>query len=356
MVVAVASLAVGCSEDPFEPAVPFMSSAGMSGAEDDETDAGTGGASGDPSDPTDDPSGEVSTGGGSDDEGGDPTGTDPSAGDETGGGEPGCYWEPLDPDAPIDDLVAAYGTGAWKDTLIEAMQRRYPAGAYLLDERRDDPYFDQFSDPFDWAGMVGWLDTLVHEQTHLFNAYHAIDVGEQASLYMREDLVLYLPPGQGFARAEILGDLPPALAASIYADTYLTGDQGARGFNELLDETCAYVNEVPAMASFGEFYPGGVSLRDGTAAMLVFVQTYLRRARTQYPDYYAWAQSQPVYVEAVQLLWQRAHFFFEEVGDAHPNLGISDGEYRAEALRAENLDELRQFTGVDLGAGPCIGD
>lgn len=306
-------------------------------------------------------SGATASGGETDDDesdstGGEETGTsDPTASTESDGGDPLCYSEPLDPDADISDIVNSYGGPGFQDAVIEAMNRRYPAGAYLLQEQRDDPYWTQFSDPNDWGGMVNWLDTLVHEQTHLFNAYHAIDVGESAALYMREDLILYLPPEQGFARSQILADLPPALAQSIYADTYLTGDQGSRGFGPLLDETAAYVNEVPGMSVFGEYFPGaGLSLRDGAAAMLVFVEFYLRRARTQDPNFYAWAQSQPAYVEGVQLLWQRAQFFYEAVADDHPSLGISDAEYRAEAELEANLDELRMFTGVGLQAGPCI--
>ncbi len=352
-------LATGCADDPYEPGVPLMTGASEAGGTSDSDADPTGNG------PTEGPetSGDSASQGTSDDDatgstGGDEetAGTDdPTGASESDGGDPLCYSEPLDPDADISDIVNSYGGAGFQDAVIEAMNRRYPAGAYLLDAQRDDPYWSQFSDPNSWEGMVGWLDTLVHEQTHLFNAYHAIDVGQSASLYMREDLILYLPPEQGFARSQILADLPPALAQSIYADTYLTGDQGTRGFGSLLDETSCYVNEVPGMSVFGEYFGGfGLSLRDGSAAMLVFLEFYLRRARTQDPDFYAWAQSQPAYVEAVQLLWQRTQFFYEAVADDHPSLGISDGEYRAEAELEANLDELRMFTGVGLQAGPCI--
>ena len=347
-------LATGCADDPYEPGVPLMTGAGgTSDSAPEPTGEGPGGGPG--------TSGETASQGETDDDGGTTGGSegtgdpDPTASTESDGGDPLCYSEPLDPDADISDIVNSYGGAGFQDDVIEAMNRRYPAGAYLLDAQRNDPYWAQFSDPNDWGGMVNWLDTLVHEQTHLFNAYHAIEVGEFASLYMREDLILYMPPEQGFDRSQILPDLPPALAQSIYADTYLTGSQGARGFGDLLDETACYVNEVPGMAVFGEYFPGsGLSLRDGAAAMLVFIEFYLRRARTQDPDFYAWAQRQPAYVEAVQLLWQRTQFFYEAVADDHPSLGISDAEYRAEAEREENLEELRIFTGVGLQAGPCI--
>jgi hypothetical protein len=351
VLVMVVSLAVGCAaEDPYEPGAPLMPTASASGTSGDgDASSGpseTGGTSGGSTPTETEDTSEAESSGGETTGVPEPTETD---------GDANCYSEPLDPDADISDIVNAYGGPGYQQAVIEAMRRRYPAGADLLEAQQDDPYWSQFSDPNSWQGMVEWLDTLVHEQTHLFNAYHAIDVGQSASIYMREDLIVYLPPEQGFPRSEILAELPAVMQQSIYAGTYLTGEQGQRGFGPLLDETSAYVNEVPGLAVFGEYYPGfGLSLRDGAAAMLVFVEFYLRRARTQHPDFYAWAQGQPAYVEAVQLLWQRAQFFYEEVGDHHPSLGISDAEYRAEAEREENLDELRMFTGAQLQVGPCV--
>jgi len=265
-----------------------------------------------------------------------------------------CYAEPLYPSEDVSDIVNAYGGGQYKAQVIEAMERRWPAGAYLLQYQINDSYWGQFSDSNSWSGMVNWLDTLVHEETHLFNAYHAIDVGELAALYFREDKILYLPNDQGFARSEILSELIPEAQAGIYAGTYLTGSQGDRAFNPLLDEAAAYVNEVPGLSVFGEYFPGqGLSLRDGAAAFLYYIEVYLRVGRTNHPDWYDWAKTQPVYVEAVELLWLRTHFFYEQVADDYPSLGISDDMYRQAAYQQENLDELEMFTGKRFEASSC---
>jgi hypothetical protein len=266
-----------------------------------------------------------------------------------------CYEEPLDPQASVSDIVNAYGGSNYKSQVIEAMGRRYPAGGYLLQQQKNDPYFAQFSSSNSWTGMVNWLDTLVHEQTHLFNAYHAIAQNKVHALYMRSDLILYLPSdSNSFARSEVLASLSPSLAASTYAKTYLTGQQGSRGFNALLDELTCYVNEVPGLASFGEYFQGGVSLRDGAAALVNFLQVYLRLARTKYPSFYATAQSQKVYVDAVRLLWQRTHFFYKKVGDLHPQLGISDAEYRSEMHKPDNIKEISLFIGQTVDASHCL--
>lgn len=292
---------------------------------------------------------------GADDRGESSDGGDATSGGTTGGGDPNCYSEPLDPDAAVDDIVDAYGGAGYKAQVIEAMGRRWPGGAFLLQEQIDDSYWGQFSDSNSWSGMVGWLDTLVHEQTHLFNAYHAIDVGENAALYFGEDRILYLPNDQGFPRSEILPHLIAGAQSGNYASTYLVGSQGDRLFHPLLDEANAYANEVPGLAVFGEYFDGfGLSLRDGSAAFLYFLEVYLRIGRTEHPEWYAWAQGQPVYLEAVELLWLRTHFFYEAVADGYPSLGIDDAMYRAAAYEAENLAELEMFTGKAFGASSCI--
>jgi hypothetical protein len=282
-----------------------------------------------------------------------------SSSTSTGAGgmaDPNCYTEPLDPMADISDVVSSYGGASYKDDVIEAMDRRWPAGAYLLTEQKNDPYFAQFSDSSSWTGMVGWLDTLVHEETHLFDAYHAQSQNQAHALYFQENLIVYLPAEQGFPRSEIMSQLIPAAQNGTYASTYLTGNQGTRAFNPLLDEATCYANEVPGLAAFGEYYSGGVSLRDGSAAFLYFIQVYLRVARMDHPTFYNWAKSQQAYVDAVRILWLRTHYFYEEVGDVYPNLGISDDTYRNEAYQPDNLAEIEMFVGREVGPSSCLLD
>jgi len=282
---------------------------------------------------------------------GDDTDADPNAPDG-GGVQAFCYQEDGDPTADISDLVAAYGGSNWKDELIEAMDRRHPATGFLLDEQRNDSYFSQFSDSSSWTGMVGWLDTLSHEETHLFNAYHAADVGEAAAIYARPDLIFYLPADDTFGRAEIYDDLAAAPRDGIYAPTYLTGSQGQRGFNALLDELSCYLNEMAAVGLVGEYFSGGVSLRDGSVAFLYFMQVYLRVARTEYPDVYDDLKSQEAYRDVVFMLWLRTHYFLE-FADEFPSLGISDAMYRSHMYEPANLAEIEMFTGHAVGDSSC---
>ena len=272
---------------------------------------------------------------------------------DSGTPETSCYTEPAFPDADISDIIAAYGGSNWKDELIEAMSRRHPATAYLLDAQRNDSYFGQFSDSSSWTGMVGWLDTLSHEETHLFNAYYAQSVGQNAAIYMGEDRIVFLPNEIGFARGEIYDDIAQTARDGIYAPTYLTGSQGERGFNALLDELSCYLNEVAAVGLVGEYFNGGVSLRDGSVAFLYFMQVYLRVARTDHPQVYSQLQANPVYPELVETLWLRTHYFLQ-FADQFPSLGIDDDMYRGLMYQVANLAEIEMFTGNVVGNSSCL--
>lgn len=300
-----------------------------------ELDGGPGDGGDDPGPPDDDPPDD-------DPPDDDP---DPPSGDT-------CYSEPAFPDADISGLVAAYGGSGWQDELIEAVRRRWPAGADLLEAQRDDSYFFEFSDPSSWPGMVDWLATLVHEETHLFDAYHAMEVGESFSLFFRGDLILYPPDLDSFPRSEIRGMVEAG--DGMYADTYLTGWQGERGFTELLDELTAYVNEMAALGLLGDYYEGyGTSSRDGAVAFLYFLELYLRRARTAHPDFYDAARADPVVHDIVEYQWLRTHFFLE-FSDRFSSLGINDDAYRAAMHAPDAMREISDFLGHTVSDSSCL--
>ena len=308
-----------------------------------------------PDDPPGDPPGEPPG-----DPPGDPPGEPPGEppDDPPGDPPPGsgqCYSEPIAPDADVDDLVAAYGGSGWQDELFDIMDLRHPATGALLALQRNDSYFGQFSDSSSWPGMVEWLDTLSHEETHLFNAYEAMDRGVHHVLFLRADLVLELPaPDTDVARSRIYADLDPGARNGIYAPTYLTGDQGARGFVELLDETSCYLNEIGALGSVGEYYPGyGVSLRDGVVALLYFVEEYLALLESEEPAAWSTLHAEPAYRDAVRLLWQRTHFL-RPFADAHPSLGVDDDLYRALLHTPARMDAVSRFIGWRVTDSPCV--
>lgn len=279
--------------------------------------------------------------------------------DDTGGDPPGngdcpehCYCEPFDPDAPVDDLVAAYSAASWESTVFEFLDRRWPAGSQLLQDQSSDPYFGNFSDKSSFGMAFGdGLPTEAHEMTHGWDFGHAT-ISEFA-YFVRDDLQYFPPKNDGFARSAIYG-LVEGSSTSQYADLYLTGTQGTYGWNDILDEGNCYIHDMATYAVTAEFMPwAGISGRDGAVAFMYFLELYLGVARTQYPQLYAELQADPDYVELVQTQWLRMHFFLQ-FADEHPELGINDAAIRELMYRADNQAEIEMFIDQELEASNCL--
>ncbi|MCX4246792.1 hypothetical protein [Paraliomyxa miuraensis] len=314
---------------------------------------GTGGTFGDPG-------GGPGNDHGGDDRPGDSHGDDAPPGDDgpdDGGGPPDvqcpsdCYCEPYDGTADIGDLVASFNGQNWVEVMIGVLERRYPAAADLLIEQQDDPWFGAFTDTSSFGALMDSVMTEVHEGTHGWDYDHALGQ-PYFGYWLRADLVFEPPKIDGFARSELYSMLPDD-ATALYADTYLTGTQGTYGWYELLDELNAYINGMGAIAAVGEHIPWGVSGRDGAVAFLYYVELYLRRARTTYPELYAQLKAEPEYVDLVRTQWLRTHFLLEHA-DAHPDLGIHDQEIRAHLYAPDNQAEIEMFIGRAVQASSCL--
>jgi len=262
-----------------------------------------------------------------------------------------CYCESFDATADVSDLEQSFNGGNWAEVMIGVLDRRYPAGADLLVEMEDDPYFGAFTDTSSFAGLMDSVMTEVHEGTHGWDYGHALGQ-PYFGYWLRADLVYEPQKIDGFPRSEIYSMLVDD-STSLYADTYLTGEQGTYGFYELLDEMNCYINGMGAIAAVGEHIPWGVSGRDGAVAFLYYLELYLRRARTAYPDLYAELQAEGEYVELVQTQWLRTHFLLEKA-DAFPELGIYDQEIRAHLHAPENQAEIEMFIGRPVEASNCL--
>jgi hypothetical protein len=264
-----------------------------------------------------------------------------------------CYAEPIFPDADINSMVLDYGGVGWKSELITIMEHRHPATASLLDAQQDDSYFAQFSNSSSWTGMVGWLDTLTHEETHLYNAELSWDLGADHVLFLTDDHVLELPEVPDFPRSEIYSEVDPFAIDGIYAGLYLTGWQGERGLLPLLDETSCYLAEIGSVGSVGEHFQQWVSVKDGVTAFLYFIEVYLRQARLEHPALYEGMKAEVQLQKAVELLWVRAHFLLP-FADVYENLGIDDEGYRALMHDPENMNEISLFIDAQVEDGPCV--
>jgi hypothetical protein len=265
---------------------------------------------------------------------------------------PNCYAEPVDTWASLADLEAAYNGTNYMETMFETLSRRWPAGYDLFVAMEDDPYLGTFTDTSSFTSVMESLMTEVHEATHGWDYSHAS--GSNFAYYLRADLTFHTPWEDGFPRSEIRSMLVDD-STSIY-ESYLTGTQGTYGFVELLDELNAYINGMAGIAVVGEYEEAsgfGISAIDGAVAFTYYLELYLRRARTVYPDLYSRISTDPQFVDLVRTQWLRLHFFLD-IADRFPSLGIHDAAIRAHMYESENMQEISLFIGQAVSASSCL--
>ncbi len=261
-----------------------------------------------------------------------------------------CYTEPVYPDADLSDLEAWYNGSNYMETEFEALNRRWPAGYNLFDDMRGDPYLGLFTDTSNFESVMDSLMTEVHEATHGWDFEHG-GVGTHA-FYIRADLVYTTTYVEGFPRSEIRSMLVDD-STSIY-EMYLEGEQGTYGFMFLMDEVNAYINGLAGIGYVGEYIVSwGTSAIDGAVAFLYYLELYLRRARTVYPDLYASLQGEAAWVDLIRTQWLRLHFFLQQA-DRFPNLGIHDDAIRVHMYNTDNQSEIEMLIDHPLAASNCL--
>lgn len=263
--------------------------------------------------------------------------------------DPTCYWEPVCPDASLDDLAKSYSPAKWLSTTLEMTARRYPGASCLLSMYPND--LGNYADTGSFGSLAESLMTMTHEETHGYDYEHAL-WGKHFAYWVRCDLALQTTFLDGFGRGEILSWVEGS-ATSLYDSTYLTGQQGTYGWVELLDEWNAYINGMAAIALVGDHVPAfGISGTDGALAFAYYVELYLAVARTTHPSVYAQIEGDASFRGLLRLQWNRMHFFLE-LAAPHENLSIHADEIAKLVYAPENLSELEDVLGIPLSPSPC---
>jgi hypothetical protein len=261
----------------------------------------------------------------------------------------GCYSEIYYPTATLDDLVSGYSSSKWLDTSLETTKRRFPTGNFILMSEEADPQLASFADPSSFDALMESLMTMCHEETHGYDYEHA-GAGNHAYV-MRTDLIITVPVGSTFPRSEILSYITDD-STSLYDSTYLEGSMGSYDFADMNDELNAYTNGLACLASVAEHETGGISARDGAVAHLLYLELYLKRARTAHPDVYTFLQTDPDWMKYVKYAWARV-FFWDAVAKPFPTLTIGADAIWAHVNDPANLDEIRKFTGREPSDVAC---
>ena len=284
----------------------------------------------------------------------------------------GQFMEPLPtPEAPIDDLIAAFNPQDARGFVLDVLDRRFPLGAELarrgamasIGDCVDIFLFDESSA----ARVLAQLSTIVHECGHFVDLDEG-SFGESSYLINLMDTQLCaggdsVPRrGQTFARSRINSDeyaLPACRGPGCdgYRDVYLDGDPdnadfegGDQGFNLLLEEFLQYINSLAVGYAFNVEYAarGSVSERDGILTFTWYLTRYLKMAREDYPDAYRFISESDCWRPMILELWGRAWLYLE-LTEGMDALGIKDAEIlaRLSPELIEEIDRLREIEGCE---------
>jgi len=199
----------------------------------------------------------------------------------------------IDLEASIDDIINNFGN--WYSSMGQIYERRYPTGKMIMDKTSQQDFAEYMSNTGSFQGMAGSIGFGLHEVSHkltrpsgsgpfFYQVSRSFD-GEDVVTEV-EDYDGFDSSGITFPRKEIFEDLPQEAQDVSYTDTYISGFLGDAGFMPSLDELNAYTLHLYADWSTAPEYNGSRSSRDGLSAFLIYVETYLHRWRTVYPDDY----------------------------------------------------------------------
>jgi hypothetical protein len=259
-------------------------------------------------------------------------------------GRPGCegtaYSEPLPTKASLDGLSFSPATA--EAYLSDAFALRFPLGHQLFVGGHTGPYaeangncFELFvSDTSTAAKVLVEGGLIVHECGHFLNLGKQKD---STDVYVvRGDLTFTCSEGdttdrygKTFARSLIREDsyaaLRPVCAADqdaigcdFYRELYLAGDatdatvdNGDMGYNLLLEEALQYVNQLATALAFEDAHVRNsrITERDGVLTLLWYIERYLKLAREEHPDAYAFIQSNACWRQLTLTIWDRAWFY-----------------------------------------------
>ncbi|MCA9527219.1 MAG: CRTAC1 family protein, partial [Myxococcales bacterium] len=233
-------------------------------------------------------------------------------------------------------------------TAISAVELRWPGGEPLT---RTPQAFLGFLETGSWSAFFDSAATVMHESAHGFHADNGL-WQQRTTCYIRGDLHIAVDIIPTPARSLIRARLPDD-STRLYAGTYLTGEQGQRGFFEILEELNCYVMDMTTYAVFGdELDILGVSGRDGAVSFFLFLQIYLGALRAEQPATWQQICDQPAVRQFIDVEWRAMHFWLA-IADRYPALGIHDGEVRRHLYQADRMGELAACLGFALEAGPC---
>lgn len=223
-----------------------------------------------------------------------------------------------------------------KPQAVRDLQRLAPEAHAVYNAVADKKFFMQWITCDDI--QLG-LATAVHETVHMLteekDAYLLVD---GSTLKRPHAVSKFYPPGEIAGRFD---------RNSTYVQTYLLpkAATSAEDFVYLLDEFNAYAHDLNAINKLQSLPKGAgvVSHRDGMAAMMAFLSTYVQTAKEKKPQTWEGLQ-RPETKKVISTLWNQAETALK-ASCGIPDIGMDDRKYINHVCQAKNSGALGELLG-----------
>lgn len=251
-------------------------------------------------------------------------------------------------DVSIDDLIAGYDQGNYQTFVIDSLKRRAPFGAWIVEEVKRSQDFDCVKEYAEQYAGMGALEMLDHATTVVHECAHALNMatwnGTTHDYFVRPDEVYQVPIITGPERRVIKDYL---LWEDTYSDVYLDLS-GEQQFDMILEEVNGYINGLIVGVAFVDLaYEGKkVSIRDGSATLLLYMAIYLHHTRLNDNPVYQSIVNEEALRLAILTLWDRGKLALE-IAAPYPEIGIEDAKILVEL--AKFSDEIKKVRTLHCG-------
>ncbi len=285
-----------------------------------------------------------------------------------------CGQTPYFEDLPRRDLpLPSLSFLDARSALISAFELRHPDSAERIRVGTSGEDNDCVTPFVEGGDLDAWLrasTTVVHECGHVEwfqdwdtreqtfrvspnHQYRLSNGNDRSRLGMTVSRNSILHDSESRFRPPCQGQIQDTSDCDVYADTYLGGapslngsiESGTQGFAPLFDEANQYSNGLLAAYAIPEAYVGRrVSVRDGVATMMWYLERYLRYARENDNPTYELLSSDSNWRSAILLYWARAEFILEASKGAE-ELGLFDDLILERVFASVNLEEIQMLRG-----------
>ena len=250
----------------------------------------------------------------------------------------------------ISDLVADYDESMRLPWAISVLQRRYPTGAFIMQEanNKTDCFEISVEDPSKAENVINGLRTAVHECGHM------IDLNVPQRYVIRKDLQYkcdFSIASGGPARRIILDDeFQEKWPNDSFRKTYLE-ELGDQTFDLLLDEASQYINTLATSYAFYDYTTFDPVARDGVHAFYWYIARFLRKTRMEHADFYDKLVNDTCWRQVILATWGRSERYLVET-QGLPGLGGEDDallhELRNDPELVSEIDRLRELDGCSF--------